>query len=67
LRDGGACDDSQSRLDLGAGAACVAESGGIRTAEEIRACVDAILDKYDDALASYFFALLACRFSFSVF
>lgn len=38
-----------------------AEFGDIRTAEEIRACADAILDKYDDAPVRSFVLTLAER------
>lgn len=39
----------------------VAEFGDIRTAEQIRACADAILDKYDDAPVRSFVLTLADR------
>jgi protein-tyrosine-phosphatase len=39
----------------------VAEFDGIRTTEEIRACADAILDKYDDAPVRSFVLTLADR------
>ena len=45
----------------------VAEFEGMRTPEEIRACADAILSKYDDAPVRSFVLTLAGRTHASVF